>query len=443
MTRLTDLLSTLFERRYFSEPTKGRRPIEAMCHDLLTSRGDVSGMQLARMILDRFEALEDAGRLAFFQFLTRDMDVDPAAVAQAATEYGADRNKATYSALLRIAEAPRQELARRLNQVPGATARLVAMRTDLLRFAKDDPALLRTDQDFQHLFSSWFNRGFLVLRRINWDTPASVLERIIAYEAVHAIDSWDDLRRRLQPEDRRCYAFFHPAMPDDPLIFVEVALAKGIPGSIQAVLAEERAPVRATDADTAVFYSISNCQSGLAGISFGNSLIKQVVADLSRDLPHLKTFVTLSPIPGLGRWMDGQDDERITALRYAARQGDTKKLTAEADPLRAIAAHYLLEAKRDNGLPADPVARFHLNNGALVHEIHAMADTSANGLNASCGAMVNYLYDSNRIEENHEDFASTRKVVASKPVQALARTARTTGMTAAKAGDKTRTPSNA
>lgn len=435
MTRLTDLLSTLFERKYFGETTKSSRPIEAMCRDLLTSRGDVSGMQLARLILDRYAGLDDAGRTAFFRFLTSEMDVDPEALVKAATEYGADRNKQTYRSLLHIAEAPRQELIRRLNQVPDATARLVGMRTDLLRFAKDDPALLRSDQDFQHLFSSWFNRGFLVLRRISWDSPASVLERIIAYEAVHAIDSWDDLRRRLQPEDRRCYAFFHPAMPDEPLIFVEVALAKGIPGSIQSVLAEERDPVRAMDADTAVFYSISNCQAGLAGISFGNSLIKQVVADLSRDLPHLKTFVTLSPIPGLGRWMDEQDDAQISGLRYSARKGDVKNLGAEAETMRAIAAEYLLDAKRDNGLPADPVARFHLNNGAMVHEIHAMADTSANGLNASCGAMVNYLYDSGRIEENHEDFATNKTVAASKQVQALVR--------AARQRNKTRTKDNA
>ncbi|MFC6657632.1 malonyl-CoA decarboxylase [Roseibium salinum] len=318
--------------------------------------------------------------------------------------YEEGQSKASYRAFMEAAEPPRQELIRRLNQVPGATRLLVAMRQDLLRLGRQDDALQALDIDFRHLFASWFNRGFLVLRPISWESPAQLLEKIINYEAVHAIDSWDDLRRRLEPADRRCFAFLHPAMPDEPLIFVEVALTKGVPGSIQNLLAESRDMIDADTADTAVFYSISNCQSGLAGISFGNSLIKQVVTDLSMELPGLKTFVTLSPIPGLvrkltadGRPFDPQDDEQM----------------------RRLAANYLLTAKREDGMPYDPVARFHLGNGAVVHRVHARADVSKKGLEQSAGVMVNYLYDPAKVAQNHERFVSTRNIAASPEIRSL------------------------
>jgi malonyl-CoA decarboxylase len=410
MSLLADLLSTLIDRRL---PVLGGsradgRTIEALCRDLIGSLGEVTGYAVARQILDRYEAFDDAKRHAFFTFLNDEMDINTENVIAATTAYAADGSEANFRCLMTAAEAPRQELARRLNQVPGATARIVAMRNDLLRFMKSDPALAKLDADLRHLLSSWFNRGFLVLRPINWESPAHVLEKIIAYEAVHAIDSWDDLRRRLQPSDRRCFGFFHPAMPDEPLIFVEVALTKGIPGSIQSVLSEGRHVLADAQADTAVFYSISNCQSGLAGISFGNSLIKQVASDLSRALPQLSTFVTLSPIPGLMKWL---------------RENGLEDRKNDPDALRALATHYLLEAKRPGGLPLDPVARFHLNNGASVHEVHASADLSPKGLAQSGGAMVNYLYDLGRITENHEVFATSQKVTSSSALRSLARKA--------------------
>ncbi|MBE9476668.1 MAG: malonyl-CoA decarboxylase family protein, partial [Proteobacteria bacterium] len=285
-----------------------------------------------------------------------------------------------------------------------ATGKLVAMRRELLRFARKDATLGPVDLDFKHLFTSWFNRGFLVLQPVNWQSPAGMLEKIIQYEAVHEITSWADLRNRLQPIDRRCFAFFHPAMPDEPLIFLEVALTKGVPNSIQAVLSENREIVDPAQADTAVFYSISNCQSGLAGISFGNSLIKQVVADLSRELKDLKTFVTLSPIPGFRKWLK-----------------DTARLTDDLGPedIQKLAAHYLLNAKQDDGWPLDPVARFHLGNGALVHAVHAEADISDKGKIQSLGAMVNYLYDLSLISTNHEGFASDKKITASAGTENL------------------------
>lgn len=406
MSFLADLLSTVFERRYrsASEPDQTGRTITALSNDLLGSSGEVSGMALARHILDRFSAIEDSEKRAFFGFLASDLGIAPEEVRKTLSNYEADPSKSTYRAFMSAAEPKRQELARRLNQVPGATGQLVDMRNDLLRLMRDHPELAVVDLDFQHLFSSWFNRGFLVLRPINWESPADILDKIIAYEAVHAIQSWDDLRRRLQPEDRRCFGFFHPAMPNEPLIFVEVALTVGVPNSVQGLLADQRHPIDAEQADTAVFYSISNCQDGLAGISFGNSLIKQVVADLSRELPALKSFVTLSPIPGLNRWLKKSNTQLAKSHEGRCQQ----------------TAHYLLTAKRPDGTPVDPVARFHLGNGALVHAIHVDADVSDKGIAQSGGVMVNYLYDLSQISRNHERFASAQEVVASPDVIALA-----------------------
>ncbi len=401
-----DLLSTVFERRYRSalEPELEGRSIEELCGDLLGSSGEISGAVTARHILDRYAAMDPSEKLRFFEFLAQDMGIDADAVRRTLAEFETTPSLQSYRAFATAAEPMRQELARRLNQIPGATAQLVQMRDDLLGFVRDHPMLGPVDQDFRHLLASWFNRGFLVLRPIDWESPAEVLEKIIAYEAVHTIDSWDDLRRRVQPSDRRCFAYFHPAMPNEPLIFVEVALTKGVPGSVQGLLSDAREELTAEDADTAVFYSISNCQSGLAGISFGNSLIKQVVADLSRDLPGLETFVTLSPIPGLMQWI--------------AETG--QQIGEAAADQRQLAAQYFLAAKRDDGSPRDPVARFHLGNGALVHDVHAGADLSANGMAQSAGVMVNYLYDRALIAQNHEGYADGYKVAASPQVQALA-----------------------
>jgi len=406
MSFLADLLSTVFERRYRGalEPDQKGRSIQELSNDLLGSSGEVSGSALARLILDQYAAMNPDQKLEFFRFLTDKMGVQPDEVRTALTAYEADPSKATYRAFMAASEPKRQELIRRLNQVVGATGQLVDMRRDLLVAAKTEPELAVVDLDMRHLFASWFNRGFLVLRPINWASPADILEKIIAYEAVHAIDSWDDLRRRLQPTDRRCFGFFHPAMPNEPLIFVEVALTQGVPSSVQGLLADERLAIAADDADTAVFYSISNCQAGLAGISFGNSLIKQVVADLSRELDNLKTFVTLSPIPNLNRWLS------------ESGRGDLGD-----DPTRQeqLAAHYLLEAKSPDGTPYDPVARFHLGNGASVHAVHATADVSMNGLAQSGGVMVNYLYDLALISQNHERYASAQTIAASTEVTAL------------------------
>jgi malonyl-CoA decarboxylase len=311
------------------------------------------------------------------------------------------------------------------------------MREALFEALAKEPDLAVVDSDFRHLFGSWFNRGFLVLRRIDWRTPANVLEKIIRYEAVHEIQGWDDLRRRLEPADRRCFAFFHPQLVDEPLIFVEVALTKEIPRAINDVLSEDRDVLPAQRATTAVFYSISNCQEGLRGISFGNFLIKQVAEDLKRELPGLDIFVTLSPLPGFARWLE-------TTLAEPAELGLTNEETSELarpfgetisldDAVRArrdkllgqMAAQYLLRARTGSGRVIDPVARFHLGNGARLERINIGGNLSARGLRESHGVMVNYRYDLDDIEANHEAFASRNTVVASSAARKLLRPAST------------------
>ncbi|NDH27538.1 MAG: decarboxylase, partial [Rhodobacteraceae bacterium] len=330
MTILADLLRTIFERnerRSNTEFDHDERSITELCDALITTTSETSALMIANKVLTKYSKLHDDEKLAFFQNVSTRMSIDPERVREALEDYEKLPSRETYQNFSDAAEPSRQELIRRLNQPPGATQKLVEMRADLLRLGKNDPVLQAFDLDIKHLFASWFNRGFLVLRPISWESPAHILEKIIAYEAVHAIDSWEDLRRRLEPVDRRCFAFFHPAIPDEPLIFVEVALTKGTPTSIQALLSEDREEVQVDQINSAVFYSISNCQAGLANVSFGNFLIKQVASDLSLELPGLTTFITLSPIPGLVKWLQKSHPDWIVG--------------EEAD-LRSLAAHYLI-----------------------------------------------------------------------------------------------------
>jgi malonyl-CoA decarboxylase len=370
-------------------------------------------------------------RIEFLRFLARTMQPDPAMVAAAARAFLSGENTGSMVALQRAVESPRLEFFRRLNLAPGATAQIVAMRRDLLEAR--DPSLRVVDSDLQHLLMSWFNRGFLVLRRIDWQTPATILDKIIAYEAVHEIQGWDDLRRRLDPADRRCFAFFHPSLVDEPLIFVEVALMEDIPESIGSVLKE--APKDDDDVEkptTAVFYSISNCQEGLRGISFGNFLIKQVVEDLVKEQPSLKTFVTLSPVPNFAEWVrkaladrssaelvSDAERERLEILSDPHWTESTRVAEALKPVLLRLAAHYFLVAKTADGRPVDPVARFHLGNGARLERINWLGDTSAKGLAEAHGLMVNYRYEIRDIEKNHEAYANDGTVAASRQVHGL------------------------
>lgn len=404
MSFLADLLATVFERDNIPISNKhwAKLPTEKLVIELISNHDEAKRLGIARQILDNYANYDEDEKRQFFNLLAVDMNIEPEAVRETLLNYEEAPSKKTYQAYMKAVEPKRQELLRRLNQVAGATGELVNMRSDLLKLSRDNPVLAALDLDFKHLFTSWFNKGFLVLRPINWHSPANILEKIIAYEAVHTIASWDELRLRLSPTDRRCFAFFHPVMPDEPLIFVEVALTKGTPDSIQTVLADDRETINEDDIDSAVFYSISNCQPGLAGISLGDSLIKQVVQSLSNELTTLSTYITLSPIPGLSNWLEQVGE------------------TVETDELAQVAAYFLTEVKRSDGLPVDPVARFHLGNGAMLHAIHVGADVSPNGMAQSLGAMVNYKYDLSAIAHNHEIFTEQQSVVASREVNNLA-----------------------
>ena len=397
-----------------------------LCEALLSGRGEASGVAIAHEVLDRYAQLDPKGKIAFFEALARDFGPERAQIEKAFSAWRLDPSEAAATDLHFLAEPRRQELFRRLNRAPGGTAALVRMREELLDFKRDNPALEIVDRCLAHLFASWFNRGFLVLRRIDWSTPASILEKIIRYEAVHEIRDWDDLRRRIDPADRRCYAFFHPALVDEPLIFVEVALTDTMPAAIAPLLAETRAVVRIDKARTAVFYSISNCQQGLSGISFGNFLIKQVVEELRRELPKLETYVTLSPVPGFMKWLKspdaglGAEDQAIAEkLADPVWASDPEK----AEPLRksveALAADYFLQARTSRGQPVDPVARFHLGNGARLERINWLGDCSVKALGDGAGLMVNYRYDLDDIEKNHEAYANQRTIAAASSVRRL------------------------
>jgi malonyl-CoA decarboxylase len=438
-----EMLNSITERgRALLDRTRDRRDVAAarsesladLCDELLSGRGEASGVALASEILAKYSELKTGPRIAFFEALATRFGPDKARLDEAIAAWQKSPSDHTAAEVHEAAEARRQELLRRLNLAPGATGALVRMREQLIDALDHRDDLKAVDADFVHLFSSWFNRGFLVLRRIDWATPAMILEKIIRYEAVHRIRSWDDLRRRIDPPDRRCYAFFHPALVDDPLIFVEVALTREIPGAIAPILTGQRDGVEQSDrVNTAVFYSISNCQRGLAGVSFGNFLIKQVVQEICRENPRLKTFVTLSPAPDFATWLDRErkaDQSKVlsaedrTALEALDRQGWWQVPQAREpmeEPLLRAAAWYYLNAKNRRGLPLDAVARFHLGNGARLERINWLADGSENGITQSHGLMVNYLYDLEDIEKNHEAFAENRRVVASSAVRRLLR----------------------
>ncbi|XWN30100.1 MAG: malonyl-CoA decarboxylase [Devosia sp.] len=432
---LQDLLWSVAERgRHLIDMGRdrsaiGTQPLDALSEALVSARGEASGMAIAQEILLRYNALSAEQRTAYLTTLAKDFGPDRERLDQAISAYRADPDDAKARAIHDAAEPRRQDLLRRLNMAPQGTEMLVKMRTDLLAVLTDAPWLGEVDEDFRHLFSSWFNRGFLVMRRVDWQTPAAILEKIIHYEAVHEIADWNDLRRRIDPPDRRLYAFFHPALADEPLIFVEVALCIGTPAAIGPLLSASP-PADADKVDTAVFYSISNCQAGLSGISFGSFLIKQVAEELARENPKLTTFVTLSPLPGFRAWLSeegrdfltGDEQDRLSVLDAPDWPVDETRATALKDLLLPLAAHYLLFAKTARGRPPDPVARFHLGNGASLERINWLGDPGSKGLRQAAGLMVNYRYVLKDIERNHEAYALRKEVVSAQGPQRLLRT---------------------
>ena len=430
----SDLLATISERGRTllqrGKPDDGKEDASGLielCEAVLSGRGEASGTAMASELLDRYHDLDATERRAFFQALARNFGPDRDKVNKAIEAWNAEPGDGNGGALHFASEPRRQELIRRLNRAPGGTADLVAMRADLLDLMSGDKDLAALDRDVVHLLGSWFNRGFLVLRRIDWSTPANILEKIIRYEAVHEIGGWNDLRRRIDPADRRCYAFFHPALIDEPLIFVEVALTETIPGAIAPLLAEDRKPVPTDRARVAVFYSISNTQRGLGGISFGNFLIKQVVEELRRELPKLEDFVTLSPVPGFMKWLKTTPylpvtEEERPVLKHLDEPDwwENPELEGQLRPIvETLAAYYFLKARTPKGRLIDSVARFHLGNGARLERINWLGDVSTKGESESAGIMVNYLYRLDDIEKNHESYANDGTVVASSAVKKL------------------------
>ena len=393
------------------------------CQRLLSARGEANSAAHAATALQQYRELSEPAQLRFFEHLDEDFGPDPMRVLEAAQLYAAEPTAQTLMKLTAAAEPPRQELLRRLNRAPGGTAIIVQMRSQLLRVLPSRPQLAAVEADFFHLLSSWFNPGFLEMQQVDWGSPAQLLEKIIQHEAVHAIDGWDDLRRRLQP-DRRCFAFFHPQLPGEPLIFVEVALVPTMPVAISPLIEKAAQPVEARQFKVATFYSISNCQPGLRGVSLGNFLIKRVAERLHAEFPSIRTFCTLSPIPGFVRWLD-QADTAAIELKAAQQKLELMRTKLHVDGVRlqeridsnwnpatasndereallALASNYLRIVSPT--AVGDAVAKFHLGNGARLQRINWAADLSKNGIRQSCGMMVNYLYDLDKVEEYHQRF---------------------------------------
>ena len=408
----------ILERRRQNALEAPSSDLLAKSKQLIHHRGEASGLALACEVVADYQALDDDNRRLFFEALADDFSADRDAVLTAVESYKLDPSEANLAALSRAAEAPRIKLFRRMNMAPEATPVLVTMREAMIQMLTDLPQLRAVETDLKHQFISWFNRGFLELRVIDWNTPAAILERIIQYESVHAIQGWNDLRARLSG-NRMCFAFFHPAMPDDPLVFVEVALTEGVPNAIAPLIDQTKEGDEGSTPDTVVFYSISNCHPGLAGVSFGNFLIKQVVEEVGKRYSTMKRYVTLSPIPGFCRWLATQETGiDLGEMRSMAKTDTAKTVDVRRDDLLAACAQYLVK-ERLNNLALDPVARFHLGNGASLHAIHWAADLSDKGLEQSAGLMVNYLYDLRSIEENHDSYFDQGEIATSRDIARL------------------------
>jgi malonyl-CoA decarboxylase len=402
--------------------------ISNLCRTLLQLRGEASSIAIAEEILHLFSHAADEDKKQFFRYLYAELGADTAGVNQAIKDYQALGSQLTLHNLAVASESVRLELFRTLNTAPQGTMALIAMREDLYKLMVNEPEFTLLDQELLSLFRAWFNRGFLELHRIDWQTPALILEKLMQYESVHAITGWADLRRRLE-SDRFCYGFFHPTIRDVPLIFLEVALTNSMSNNIANLLQQDPPGAEAIDVDTAVFYSINNCLLGLRGVSFGNFLIKQVVEHLGTAQPDITNFVTLSPVPGFMHWLR-TFDKLDTLLSSDEVQAVTTMLAVSSmrsvvnsngllyKVLPRLCAYYLVKAK-SRAKPADSVARFHLGNGARLERINWMADSSDNGLLQSAGLMVNYVYDKQTLALNHEAYEHQNKVIYSSGIQKL------------------------
>ena len=402
---ISSIMNGSLKGGYFRSKDFGvlHKDINKALDSVMSKSGEVSSLVYAEHLSNLIENLDDKKFINFFNTLIEKYDIDSNSLLKASKEYSKNKTQKNLEKITQSSEPQWVELFRRLNTVSEGTLRLVRLRERIRSLKKDNSELAFFDISLLNLFKHWFNPSFLVLETIDWTTPANILEKIIAYEAVHEINSWDDLRARLAPEDRRCFAFFHPLMPNEPLIFVEVALSHNMPETINEVIKIDRSTTLYQDINTAVFYSISNCQEGLSGISFGNFLIKKVAHKLKQENEGLDRFATLSPAPGFTKWLKEKSiDENI-----------------DEDNILKQALIYLINSDREDGFPNDPVAKFHLGNGAILERVNLNSDLSSKGINQSKGVMINYLYNLDLLEKNHELFFKTKTVQLSDGIKSL------------------------
>ena len=416
----SDLVNTLFDKKNrkknfsFLFEKKQNKSLLEYIENVNDAKGEISALSYSEELLDYLSQCDHKTLVSFFEYLEKDYDLEINSIEEVLKNYNKKKEYNFYKDIKKISESKRLEIFRRLNSTQHGTINLVKLREKLLDLLDKYPNFRKIDFDLSSLFKDWFNRGFLILKPIDWETPANILEKIIEYEAVHQIKSWDELRSRLEPDDRKCFAYFHPAMEDEPLIFIEVALTKNIPAKINEILDPNRLMIKSQEATTAVFYSISNCQKGLQGISFGNFLIKQVAKDLQNNFENLSKFVTLSPVPGFSKWLKSIDTNFFNKIYNKL---STNKIQKSEAILNENILKYFFISNRIDNLPNDPVARFHIGNGAILERINFLSDNSEKGLEQSLGFMVNYLYNLEEVEMNHEKYVVDKKINTSKSLE--------------------------
>ena len=431
MFNLKQIISSIADagQKLFSKKDIKKNDLDSiisLCDDLISHKGAAFGITVARDITELYQSLSSENKLLFFKKINDKYKPSFTNVNEAIENYTKSQNENTLSDLFKVSEGKRRELFRRMNMAPNGTAIIVALREDLLKILKDNKELSALDNDLRHLFRAWFNPGFLKLAKITWDTKAAVLEKIIKYERVHQMKDMNELKRRLG-EDRRFFSYFHPALEDEPIIFVQVALTKGLGKSIQELMKPSNHEKKTYD--TATFYSISNCQEGLSRVTLGNFLIKRVVYEIQEELPHIKNFGTLSPIPGFSEWFTYLEEPKIKSILANLKNQDVSFLRSQdlklgdvriienKEALIKLVAHYIVNEKNQQGLPVNDVSRFHLGNGAIVEDIVINANVSEQGFKRSYGMMVNYLYELKNIEKNHEDYMNNNKVIVSDKIK--------------------------
>ena len=396
--------------------------ILSLCDDLISNKGAAFGITVARDITELYQTLSIENKILFFKSINEKYRPSFTKVNEAIDVYKNSQNEKTLSDLFKVSEGKRRELFMRMNMAPNGTSIIVSLREDLLKILKENKDLVSLDEDLKHLFKSWFNPGFLKLKKITWDTKAAILEKIIKYERVHHMKDMNELKRRLG-EDRRFFSYFHPALEDEPIIFVQVALTNGLGRSIQEIMKQSSGDEKKYD--TATFYSISNCQEGLSRVTLGNFLIKRVVYEIQEELPHIKNFGTLSPIPGFVDWFSYLEESKIKNILGNIKNQDLmflkskdlkigdKRIIDNKEAIIKLVSHYIVNEKNSDGLPVNDVSRFHLGNGAIVEDIIINANISDVGFKRSFGVMVNYLYELKNIEKNHEEYMNKKKVILS------------------------------